>query len=122
MTYPRVLVWAPTLYESGFKQHHIDGEAVAVQASLQAAGYDSVLLDAYYRDRPAASLSAALDEGEPFHVVVAHLSTSDAYGPHGSARPRPRSPTPTSAVPSPTAPAAPPNCAPPAATPAWPVP
>ncbi|WP_432982979.1 B12-binding domain-containing radical SAM protein [Dactylosporangium sp. CA-233914] len=81
MTYPRVLVWTPTLYELGFKQHHIDGEALAVQASLQAAGYDSVLLDAYYRGRPAASLAAALADGEPFDVVVAHLFTSDTYGP-----------------------------------------
>jgi hypothetical protein len=77
-----VLVWAPHLYLSGFKQHHVDGDALAVHASLCAAGYDSTLLDAYYRGRPAASLSDTLAaEAGPFTAVIAHLFTSDAYGP-----------------------------------------
>ncbi|MFI7077144.1 B12-binding domain-containing radical SAM protein [Micromonospora sp. NPDC049903] len=76
----RVLVWAPTLHESGFKQRHVDGDALAVQASLRAAGYDSVLLDAYYRGRPAATLAGTLDDAAGFDVLVVHLFTSDAYG------------------------------------------
>ncbi|WP_158632074.1 radical SAM protein [Micromonospora sp. Llam0] len=81
---PRVLVWAPTLYESGFKQRHVDGDALAVQASLRAADYDSVLLDAYYRGRPAATLADTLADAAGitgFDVLVVHLFTSDAYGP-----------------------------------------
>ncbi|WP_175440434.1 B12-binding domain-containing radical SAM protein [Micromonospora yangpuensis] len=90
-------MWAPTLYESGFKQRHVDGDALAVQASLRAAGYDSVLLDAYYRGGPAATLADTLadaagitqrhpdsdDAGSTsgFAVLVVHLFTSDAYGP-----------------------------------------
>ncbi|MDG4796936.1 radical SAM protein [Micromonospora sp. WMMD1082] len=80
----RVLVWAPTLYESGFKQRHVDGDALAVQASLRTAGYDSVLLDAYYRGRPAVSLADTLADAAAvtgFDVLVVHLFTSDAYGP-----------------------------------------
>ncbi|MEU4215867.1 radical SAM protein [Actinoplanes sp. NPDC026623] len=78
---PRVLVWAPTLYESGFKQHHVDGEALALQASLERAGYDSTLLDAYYRGRPAKTLHTALTEpAAGIDIVVAHLFTTDAYG------------------------------------------
>ncbi|GIJ13013.1 hypothetical protein Van01_62270 [Micromonospora andamanensis] len=77
----RVLVWAPTLYESGFKQRHVDGDALAVQASLRTAGYDSVLLDAYYRGRPAATLADTLADAAGFDVLVVHLFTSDAYGP-----------------------------------------
>lgn len=80
----RVLVWAPTLYESGFKQRHVDGDALAVQASLRVAGYDSVLLDAYYRGRPAATLADTLADAAsitPPEALVVHLFTSDAYGP-----------------------------------------
>ncbi|WP_165942538.1 radical SAM protein [Micromonospora sp. KC721] len=80
----RVLVWAPALYESGFKQRHVDGDALAVQASLRTAGYDSVLLDAYYRGRPASTLADTLADAAGitgFDVLVVHLFTSDAYGP-----------------------------------------
>ena len=33
----------------GFKQHHIDGEALALHAHLKREGYECVFLDAYYR-------------------------------------------------------------------------
>lgn len=78
---PRVLLYAPVLYESGFKQHHVDGELLALHAHLRHAGYDSVLLDAYYRAHRVPSLDDALSENGPFDAVVVHLWTSDAYGP-----------------------------------------
>lgn len=77
----RVLLYAPVLYESGFKQRHVDGEALALHAHLRRARYDSTLLDAYYRAHHAPSLDDALAAHGPFDAVVVHLWTSDAYGP-----------------------------------------
>ena len=77
----RVLLYAPTLYEAGFKQHHVDGEALALHAHLRAAGHASLLLDAYYRARQAPTLDDILTERGPFDAVIVHLWTSDAYGP-----------------------------------------
>lgn len=77
---PRVLLYAPTLYEAGFKQHHVDGEALALHVFLGERGYDSRLLDAYYRARPAPSLADVV-AGEQVDAIVVHLWTSDAYGP-----------------------------------------
>jgi len=69
------------LYEAGFKQHHVDGEALALHAHLRAAGHASLLLDAYYRARQAPTLDDILTERGPFDAVIVHLWTSDAYGP-----------------------------------------
>ncbi|MGQ0777498.1 MAG: B12-binding domain-containing radical SAM protein [Pseudonocardiales bacterium] len=77
----RVLLYAPTLHESGFKQRHIDGEALVLYAYLKATHHDCVLLDAYYRGRPAPDFATVLTEGPSFDAVVVHLWTSDAYGP-----------------------------------------
>jgi len=77
----RVLLYVPTLNESGFKQRHVDGEALALYAHLKATGQDCVLLDAYYRGRPAPDLATVLAEGASFDAVAVHLWTSDAYGP-----------------------------------------
>lgn len=60
MTRPRVIVYAPQLYDLGFKQHHIDGEALALHASLTSDGYDCVLVDGYYRGTRQPSLSQAI--------------------------------------------------------------
>jgi len=76
-----VLLYAPTLYEAGFKQRHVDGEALALHAHLQAAGHHSVLLDAYYRAQHTLRLEDILTEQGPFDAVIVHLWTSDAYGP-----------------------------------------
>ena len=73
MTRPRVIVYAPQLYELGFKQHHIDGEALALYAHLKNEGYDCVLADAYYRAARQPSLSEAITiAGRPGAVIV-HL-------------------------------------------------
>jgi hypothetical protein len=77
----RVLLYTPALYETGFKQHHVDGEVLALHAHLRAAGHASVLLDAYYRARHAPTLDQALTEHRPLDAVIVHLWTSDAYGP-----------------------------------------
>jgi len=81
MTRPSVIVYAPQLYELGFKQHHIDGEALALHASLTSDGYDCVLVDAYYRGARQPSLSQAITQAGRPEAVIAHLWTSDAYGP-----------------------------------------
>jgi hypothetical protein len=81
MTRPRVIVYAPQLYELGFKQHHIDGEALALYACLTSDGYDCVLVDAYYRGTRQPSLSQAITQASRPEAVIAHLWTSDAYGP-----------------------------------------
>jgi len=49
------------LYEAGFKQHHVDGEALALHAHLRAASHASVLLDAYYRARQAPTLDDIIE-------------------------------------------------------------
>jgi Radical SAM superfamily len=81
MRRPRILLYAPTLYELGFKQHHIDGEALALYAHLKREGYDCVFLDAYYRAVAAPSLADAISRSGGVDVIVVHLWTSDAYGP-----------------------------------------
>ena len=81
MRRPRVLLYAPALYELGFKQRHIDGEALALYAHLKREGYDCVFLDAYYRAVAAPSLADAISRSGGVDVIVVHLWTSDAYGP-----------------------------------------
>jgi Radical SAM superfamily len=76
---PRILLWAPALYDLAFKQHHIDGEALALYAFLREAGYACTLLDAYHRGHKSPRLTDAL-AGQAFDAVVVHLWTSDAYG------------------------------------------
>jgi hypothetical protein len=77
-----VLLYAPKLYELGFKQHHIDGDALALSAHLRQEGFACTLLDAYYRAVRAPALAEALQMAEPpVDVVLVHLWTSDAYGP-----------------------------------------
>jgi Radical SAM superfamily len=81
MRRPRVLLYAPALYEMGFKQHHIDGEALALHAHLKREGYECIFLDAYYRAVPAPSLAEAIDGAGRIDALLVHLWTSDAYGP-----------------------------------------
>ena len=81
MSRPRVLLYAPALYEAGFKQHHVDGEALALHAHLNQAGYECGLLDAYYRAVRAPSLAEAIAAAGGADAVLVHLWTSDAYGP-----------------------------------------
>ncbi|GGK36369.1 hypothetical protein GCM10010124_31240 [Pilimelia terevasa] len=76
----RILLWAPSLYEGGFKQHHVDGEALALHAHLRARGHHVCLLDAYNRAANASPLADVL-AGGGFDVLIVHLWTSDAYGP-----------------------------------------
>jgi radical SAM superfamily enzyme YgiQ (UPF0313 family) len=77
-----VLLYAPKLYDLGFKQHHIDGDALALSAHLRREGFTCTLLDAYYRAVQTPPLSQAVAEAEPpVDVVLVHLWTSDAYGP-----------------------------------------
>lgn len=75
----RVLLYAPPLYNGGFKQRHVDGEALALHAHLRAAGHHSTLVDAFYRARHAPTLNEVL-AADPVDVVIVHLWTSDAYG------------------------------------------
>jgi hypothetical protein len=81
MSRPRVLLYAPALYEAGFKQHHVDGEALALHAHLNQAGYECRFLDAYYRAVRAPSLAEAIATAGGADAVLVHLWTSDAYGP-----------------------------------------
>ncbi len=77
-----VLLYAPTLYELGFKQHHIDGDALALYAHLEREGFHCTLLDAYYRALRTPTLAEAIEEADrPVDAVLVHLWTSDAYGP-----------------------------------------
>jgi hypothetical protein len=76
----RVLLYAPALYQAGFKQRHVDGEALALHAHLRAAGHRSLLIDAFYRTGRAPSLDEVLTHHR-VDVVIVHLWTSDAYGP-----------------------------------------
>jgi hypothetical protein len=78
---PRVLLYAPQLYELGFKQHHIDGEALALYAHLKREGYDCIYVDAYYRAVRAQALAGAIETAGQVDAVLVHLWTSDAYGP-----------------------------------------
>lgn len=76
----RVLVYAPPLYDGGFKRRHVDGEALALHAHLRAAGHHSTLVDAYYGARQAPDIDRVVS-GNPVDTVIVHLWTSDAYGP-----------------------------------------
>jgi radical SAM family protein len=80
--HPHVLLYAPKLYDLGFKQHHIDGDALALCAHLRREGFTCTLLDAYYRAVQTPPLRQAVAEAKPpVDVVLVHLWTSDAYGP-----------------------------------------
>jgi hypothetical protein len=77
-----VLLYAPKLYDLDFKQHHIDGDALALSAHLRREGFTCTLLDAYYRTVQTPTLARVLDTAGPaVDVVLVHLWTSDAYGP-----------------------------------------
>jgi hypothetical protein len=77
-----VLLYAPRLYELGFKQHHIDGDTLALSAHLRCEGFACTLLDAYYRAVRTPTLAQAVEAADPaVDVVLVHLWTSDAYGP-----------------------------------------
>jgi hypothetical protein len=77
-----VLLYAPRLCELGFKQHHIDGDALALSAHLRREGFVCTLLDAYYRAAPTPTLAEAVETADPaVDAVLVHLWTSDAYGP-----------------------------------------
>src|SRR5260370_21272824 len=83
-----VLLYAPTLYELGFKQHHIDGDALALYAHLEREGFHCTLLDAYYRALRTPPLAEAIEEADrPVDPVLVHLRTSDAYVPRPPAIP-----------------------------------
>src|SRR5713226_9035280 len=78
---PRVLLYAPRLYELGFKQHHVDGEALALSAHLKREGYDCIFLDAYCRAIHTPPLADAIASAGEVDALLVHLWTSDAYGP-----------------------------------------
>jgi Radical SAM superfamily len=76
-----VLLYAPKLYELGFKQQHIDGDALALYAHLEREGFHCTLLDAYYRALRRPTLAEAIEQVDrPVDIVLVHLWTSDAYG------------------------------------------
>jgi hypothetical protein len=76
----RVVLYAPALYEMQFKQHHVDGEALALYACLRGEGYECWYLDAYCRALDTPSPAQAIMAGQADALLV-HLWTSDAYGP-----------------------------------------
>lgn len=77
----RVVLYAPALHEMGFKQHHVDGEALALYAHLRREGYECTFLDAYCRALDTPSAAAAITAAGEVDALLVHLWTSDAYGP-----------------------------------------
>jgi radical SAM superfamily enzyme YgiQ (UPF0313 family) len=76
---PGVIVYAPRLYDSGFKQHVIDGESLGLHAHLIRSRLDSALVDAYNQRARGVDLEATVADHDADAVLV-HLWTSDSYG------------------------------------------
>lgn len=81
MTAQRLVLYAPSLHELDFKQHHVDGEVMTLYAHLKREGYQCGYVDAYYRASHAPSLAEAIAAMGGADAIVVHLWTSDAYGP-----------------------------------------
>ena len=81
VTARRLVLYAPSLHELGFKQHHVDGEVMALYAHFKRKGYQCGYLDAYYRASCTPTLAEAITAQGDADAIVVHLWTSDAYGP-----------------------------------------